>query len=174
MGPEASSDDHGARFPAGPVEVARLWLRHIVAERDVGAAWRLTAPDYRLALAQGIIFLNEGSDLLEGYAPDDLARQLAIEKPDHSLWPSFANLLVEEWLQDLGEIELEGAQEPLRRATAPGYELVLFVPGGRGDAEEPVEMRSHGVLMQLHGDRWLVAGLSERPAMPGWPPDLGY
>jgi hypothetical protein len=55
-----------------------------------------------------------------------------------------------------------------------GYELVLFESQSRPAAIKPPEMSSQGVLMHVRDGRWLVAGLSTRPAVPGWPPDLGY
>jgi hypothetical protein len=132
------------------------------------------APDYRLALTQAIIFLNEDAPLLAGYERDELARRLAVVDPDHPLWPSFAGLLAEEFSVDLDEIDLEGSGAPVRRRIRPGYELVLFPRAAARDPVEPAEMQAHGVLMQFQDGRWLVAGLSQRPATPGWPPDLGY
>jgi len=159
--------------PGDPAEAARQWLRLIVIERDLPAAWRLTAADYRLALVQAIIFLNEQDPMLAGHERGELERRLAIADPDHRLWTSFADLLVEEFLVALGEIDLEGSTTS-PRPIAPGCELVLFLPSRGGDPLEPPEMLAHGVLVELHNDGWLVAGLSERPARPGWPPDLGY
>lgn len=145
--------------------------RWIVA---VPAAWRLTAPEYRLALIQAIIFLNEQAPALAGYERDELARRLAVATPDHPLWTSFAALLAEEFLVDLGEIDLENFGAATSTPIDPGYELVLFPQGGPSDPMEPLEMHAHGVLLKFLDDRWLVAGLSQRPATPGWPPDLGY
>ncbi len=175
------SDDHSpeereALFsPGGPVEAAKSWLEDIVLRRDVRAAWRRTDPAYRLALTQAIIFLNEQNPLLSGEDREALARDLAVEDPIHPLWQSFAGLLTEEFLQDLGEISAENWGRVTPRPIAPGYELVLFAHAGDSTpADYPPEMTSHGVLMHLRDDRWQVAGLSERPAVPGWPPDLGY
>lgn len=157
-----------------PIDAARRWLRLIVAERDVPGAWRLMTPDYRLALTQAIIFLNEHAPLLVGYERDELARRLAVVDPDHPLWASFAGLLAEEFSVDLGDIDLDSPGAAIPRRVRPGYELVLFPRGEDPDPVESVEMQAHGVLMRRQDDRWLVAGLSQRPATPGWPPDLGY
>lgn len=156
------------------MEAAKRWLEDIVLRRDVLAAWQGTDPDYRLALTQAIIFLNDQNPLLEGQDREALARGLAAEKPVHPMWQSFAGLLTEEFLQDLGEINAENWGRVTPRPIAPGYELVFFAHDGGEGAPYSPEMTSHGVLMHLRDDRWQVAGLSERPAVPGWPPDLGY
>jgi hypothetical protein len=160
--------------PKDSHEAARQWLKLLLVDRDVPAAWRLTAPDYRLALVQAVIFLNEHAPAIAGYERDELARQLAIESPDHPLWTSFANLLADEFLAGLGEIDLENLAAATSTPINPGYELVLFPLSGASDPVEPPEMQVHGVLVEFHDHRWLVAGLSQRPATPGWPPDLGY
>jgi hypothetical protein len=157
----------------GAVQAARQWLTDVIERQDIRAAWRGTDPDYRLALTQAVIFLNDESPLLATHDRDELAHDLSGEDPQHELWPSFASLLVEEFLVDLGEINVENWRAA-PRPISPGYELVLFAHAGGEDVFQPAEMQSHGVLMHLRGDRWLVAGLSERPATPGWPPDLGY
>jgi hypothetical protein len=149
-------------------------LRLLLVDHDVPAAWRLTAPDYRLALIQAIIFLNQHAPAIAGYEHDELARRLAIATPDHPLWTSFANLLAEEFTVDLGEIDLENLGAATSTPIDSGYELVLFPHAATSDPAEPPDMQVHGVLVEFHDDRWLVAGLSRRPATPGWPPDLGY
>ncbi len=175
MSHDQSPEERDAHFgPGGPVEAAKGWLEDIVLRRDVRAAWRRTDPSYRLALSQAIIFLNDHSPLLEGQDREALARDLAAEEPIHPLWNSFAELLSEEFMQDLGEVNVENWGRITPRPIAPGYELVLFAHGDREPGSFPAEMSSHGVLMHLSDGRWLVAGLSERPAVPGWPPDLGY
>jgi hypothetical protein len=156
------------------VEAAARWLRLLLVDRDVAGAWQLTAPDYRLALVQAIIFLNEQAPAIAAYERDELARQLAIPRPDHPLWTSFANLLAEEFMVDLGELDVENLGAATSTSIGPAYELVLIPQRGPSDPMEPPEMQVHGVLVKFHDDEWLVAGLSQRPATPGWPPDLGY
>ncbi len=164
----------GAGFaPDEPVDAARRWLTDVVIRHDLRAAWGGIDPDYRLALTQAVIFLNDEHPLLAGEDRDDLVAQLSSEDPEHPLWPSFASLLVDEFLHDFAEIDLENWTVARPRPISPGYELVLLVREGPEATEAP-EMGSRGVLMHLRGDRWLAAGLSERPAVPGWPPDLGY
>ena len=160
--------------PQDPVEAATGWLRLILVDRDVPAAWQLTAPNFRLALVQAIFFLNEQAPALAGYERDEVAPQLAIASPNHPLWTSFADLLTEEFFVDLGEMDVESLEAATSTPVDPGFELVLLPQRGSSDAMEPPEMQMHGVLVEFHGDRWLVAGLSRRPATPGWPPDLGY
>jgi hypothetical protein len=160
--------------PQGPVEAAKRWLEDIVARRDVAAAWRRTDPDYRLALAQAVIFLNQENPHLAYADRAALARELAEEDAIHPLWKAFADLLTEEFLHDLGEINVANWGRVTPRPIAPGYELVLFARDDVPTSDYPPEMTSHGVLMHHREERWLVAGLSERPAVPGWPPDLGY
>jgi hypothetical protein len=155
------------------VEAARRWLEHVAMRQDIRAAWPGIDPDYRLALTQAVIFLNEGNPLVAGSDHDELARQLSSEDPRHELWPSFADLITDEFLHDLGDWNLEEWRAAEPSPTTPGYELVLFTRAEEG-AGEPAEMHVRGVLMHLRDDRWLVAGLSARPATPGWPPDLGY
>jgi len=159
--------------PGGPVAAAKSWLEEVVVRRDVRAAWHGTDPDYRLALTQAIIFLNEQHPLLMGYERDELAHALAQENPTHPLWDSFEDLLAEEFLNDLGEVRVENWTSVSPRPISPGYELVLF-PREPADELEPPEIYAHGILIHYRGGRWLVAGLSERQAVPGWPPDLGY
>jgi hypothetical protein len=159
---------------AGPVEAARRWLEHVATRHDIRAAWPGIDPDYRLALAQAVIFLNEGNPVVARSDRDELAHQVSSEDPRHALWPSFADLIIDELLHDLGEWNPEEWQAAAPSPTSPGYELVLFTRAQGGGAGEPAEMHVRGVLMHLRDDRWLVAGLSARPATPGWPPDLGY
>jgi hypothetical protein len=157
----------------GPVAAAKRWLEDVVVRRDVRSAWRRTDPDYRLALTQAIIFLNEDHSLLMGYDRDELAHALAEAQPTHPLWDSFDALLTEEFLNDLREVRAENWKSVSPRPIAPGYELVLF-PREAGGELDPPEIYAHGVLLHFREGRWLVAGLSERQAVPGWPPDLGY
>jgi hypothetical protein len=158
----------------GSVEAATRWLRLFLVDRDVAAAWQLTAPNFRLALVQAIIFLNEQAPAIAAYERDELARQLAIPRPDHPLWTSFANLLAEEFMADLGELDVDNLGAATSTSIGPAYELVLLPQRGPSDPTEPPEMQVHGVLVEFHDERWLIAGLSRRPATPGWPPDLGY
>jgi hypothetical protein len=158
---------------AQSIKTAREWLRLVLIERDVRAAWALTAPEYRLALVQAIIYLNEQNPLLARYERDDLARGLAAAGGDHPLWTSFATLLIDEFLVDLGGVEAENLRSATALPIAPDLELVLIPPEAE-DPTDPPEMLAHGVLMKSYGNQWLVAGLSGRPAVPGWPPDLGY
>jgi hypothetical protein len=158
--------------PDGPVAAARTWLEAI-ARKDVRSAWQGTDPDYRLALTQAIIFLNQDHPSLMGYEREALAHALAEEDPGHPLWGSFENLLAEEFLNDLGEVRVENWGAVTPRPISPGYELVLF-PREPVDDLGPPEIYAHGILIHFRDGRWLVAGLSERQAVPGWPPDLGY
>jgi hypothetical protein len=174
LGDSPSPEERQAHFgPGGPVEAAKSWVEDIVVRRDLRSAWRTTDPDYRLALTQAIIFLNPQHPLLLGYERDELAHALAQEDPKHPLWESFENLLAEEFLTDLGEVRVENWSAVSPRPIAPDYELVLF-PRERGEELEPPELYAHGILIHFRDGRWLVAGLSERRAVPGWPPDLGY
>jgi hypothetical protein len=158
----------------GPVETAARWLRVLLVDRDMDAAWQLMASDYRLALVQAIIFLNAQAPAIAGYERDELARQLAGPQPDHPLWTFFASLLAEEFMIDLGELDVENMGAATSTSIAPAYQLVLLSPTRPSDPNEVPELNVHGVLMEFSEGRWLVAGLSQRPAMPGWPPDLGY
>jgi hypothetical protein len=172
--PGDSPDEREIHFgPDSPVAAAKSWLEDVVLRKDVRSAWRGTDPDYRLALTQAIIFLNDQHPLLAGYDGEELAVALAEEQPTHKLWDSFANLLAEEFLNDLSEIRFDNWTAATARPIAPGYELVMF-PREGGEGGEPPEMLAHGILGHLRDGRWLVAGLSERRAVPGWPPDLGY
>jgi hypothetical protein len=156
------------------IEAATRWLRLLLVDRDIAAAWQLTAPNYRLALVQAIIFLNEQAPAIAGYERDGLARQLATPRPDHPLWTSFSNLLAEEFIVDLGELDVENVGAATSTSIAPNYDLVLLPQRGPSDPNELPELQVHGVLVEFRDDRWVVAGLSQRPATPGWPPDLGY
>jgi hypothetical protein len=176
---DESPSERDAHFgPGGPAEAAVGWLRDLVSRRDLRGAWRVTDPEYRLALTQAIIFLNDQHPALSGLSDagrDQLAEALSQEDPHHPLWDAFAGLLSEEFLQDLGEIRLDHIEAATPRPVAPEYELVLFAHANlMSDPDEPVELHAHGVLMHLRDERWMVAGLSERKAVPGWPPDLGY
>jgi hypothetical protein len=39
---------------AGPVAVAQEWMRLVLEESDLLSAWRLTDPDFRLAMTQAL------------------------------------------------------------------------------------------------------------------------
>jgi hypothetical protein len=167
--PRPESPSHSVQS----IKTAREWLKRVLIERDVLAAWTLTTPEYRLALVQAIIYLNEQNPLLGMYERDDLAHGLAATEGDHPLWSSFATLLLDEFLVDLSGVEVENLRSATARPIAPDLELVL-IPHEAEDPTDPPEMLAHGVLMKSYGKQWLVAGLSGRPAVPGWPPDLGY
>ena len=165
--------DRPAKPSHSSIAAAREWLNFTVFHRDIRSAWPLMAPEYRLALVQAIIYLNEQNPLIEGHDRDDLARELAGAGADHPLWASFAALLAEEFMADLGGIDMGNLGGATARGISSDLELVL-IPSAAVDPTEPPGMLSRGVLMKFYGDRWLVAGLSGRPAVPGWPPDLGY
>ena len=161
--------------PPEPVESAGRWLRDVVIRNELETAWPGTDPDYRLALIQAIIYLNEQHPELIGRDRDELARLLSREDPTHHpLWPLCALLLMEEFVQVLGEINLDTLRTAAPKRSDSAYRLVLFEHQSEPAIDQPPEMHSHGLLMHLRGERWVVAGLSERPAVPGWPPDLGY
>jgi hypothetical protein len=157
--------------PSRTIEVARRWLTLILVDHDLSAAWPWTAPEYRLALIQAIIFLNENDPMLLGYERDVLARGLAEAGPDHPLWASFAGLLTEEFSAILGPIDAGALDAGSAEPVGDNYELVLF---WANDAVGADDLYARGVLVTMRDEQWLVAGLSGRPATPGWPPDLGY
>jgi hypothetical protein len=165
--------DRPAKPSHSSIAAAREWLNFTVVHRDIRSAWPLTAPEYRLALVQAIIYLNEQNPLLAGHDRDDLAPGLALAGADHPLWAAFASLLAEEFMADLGGIDAGSLEDATATPISSDLELVL-IPSEAADPTEPPGMLSRGVLMKFYGDRWLVAGLSGRPAVPGWPPDLGY
>lgn len=156
------------------MEAAKRWLEDIVARGDVRKAWRRMDSEYRLALAQAVLFLNQENSALAGGDRHTLARELAEEDAIHPLWGAFADLLTEEFLHDLGEINVHNWGRVTPRPIAPDFELVLFARDDVPSPGYPPEMTSHGILMHHRDGSWHVAGLSERPATPGWPPDLGY
>lgn len=161
--------------PEGPVPVAQEWLRLVLDQGDVAAAWPLTDPNLRLALVQNLIWANQ-DNLGRPWSPDigdEMAAALSQSSPTHPDWPAMQRGLLR-ILRGVWEgsppPSTWGAMRP--RVVDPVHELLVFVPDiPEGQYVQPGgTVGGYPILMSSQDDGWLVAGFQEFPPTPGWPP----
>lgn len=155
-------------------DVAVRWVRAVMDERNLGAAWPLTEPELRLVLVQHWILSHHGDEVVgppQGW--DDLATALAACPSAHPLWDRFASERLKRWRQHwLGFSARtwdlrDGTERP--RADA---EVITFIEAGqklRLGPGPPVTYRR--LCLRRTGDEWLLAGVDGTNLFrPGWPP----
>ncbi|WP_146099386.1 hypothetical protein [Kineococcus xinjiangensis] len=124
------TDEEMAHGSSGLSSTVMGWweaLRRGVSE----VVWWAMDPDFRLVVAQQ--WLHDNPAALQdpaagGHGRDELAAALAVERPDHALWPHLERFVLRALREatDLGDREV-GA--PIRsRIVAPGVEVVDLIP----------------------------------------------
>lgn len=161
----------------GPGEVAVRFAEAIFERGDALDAWRLVHPESRLAFAQDWCYNNHLLLQQQGYDPRREANALAVPLPNHPLWIVFAAMQLQSLREAWPGFSLdEWGMAGNTRILGPGLEIVVFirqqdVPSGQVVKEQILAGRP---LVMRHSDnRWWVAGVSELPPEPGWPPARG-
>ncbi|MGH9166101.1 MAG: hypothetical protein ACRDZW_11420 [Acidimicrobiales bacterium] len=156
---------------------AVAWVRAVMDERDLRAAWPLTEPDLRLVLAQHWILSHGGDEVVgspEGW--DTLAAGLAACPPTHLGWEVFAAERLKRWRQywaGFNSTTWDLRDEP--EIPRPGMEIVTFIQPGqklRTKPGPPIVYRRLAVRRADEPDAtWRLAGLEGTSLFrPGWPP----
>src|ERR687885_2655497 len=89
----------GADVEAGTPQAAALaWVRAVVDERNLAAAWTGTDPVLRLVIAQDWVW-NHRHDPTVGHDCDwdAIAQGLAASRSQHPLWERFESELLSMW-----------------------------------------------------------------------------
>jgi hypothetical protein len=159
-------------------EAATRWVRAVLDEGDLTAAWPLTDPVLRLVLAQDWVWAHRHHPMIgHDRSWDDVARGLAADPPEHELWGRFASELLDRWRKMWAGLSSTGwAAWDQPEVVGLDLEMVTFL---ERDGDEPVRFAPgrSGLARRFalrHGDgRWRVAGVSgDQMFAPGWPPSL--
>jgi hypothetical protein len=92
---------------AGPVAVAQEWMRLVLEESDLLSAWRLTDPDFRLAMTQALRWANRNHPYLAGLDAKTAAEKLAQEADSHPLWEHFQATQLSEMQEAWADFDLD-------------------------------------------------------------------
>lgn len=161
--------------PDEPAARAALeWMRLVLVERDLPAAWPLTDVNLRLCLVHQFIWENR--ELIDSRIPsnigtkeqrrDWLAMRLASEDLLPGDWP-----ILQEWVLGFLTDVPSGPWNHLPpRVVAPNLVFIEFLAEGKTSLAPREYAPGAPFLMALHGERWLVAGFRQSPPRPGWPP----
>ena len=155
------------------VDAALDWLRLVLVEKDIAAAWPRTAANLRLCLAQLLLFENPevverafGKDAQKGR--ELLAERLSLERLLAGDWP-----VLQQWMSGFLAGSPPGPCIPLpTQVVDHDVVRVEFLAGGRTSLAPGEYAPGACFLMRSQGQRWLVASLSKRLPQPGWPPIL--
>jgi hypothetical protein len=156
--------------PGGPAAAACDWLDAIFVKKDAAAAWPQIAPEFRRAIAHAFVSANKAILEHAGFNVTEVEAGLAdAEAPArHRLWTDFAPSVLSNFEQTaLGGYQPDGwgiGSDP--RPIGPDRELLALMrmPPGDGLAIIPEAREADAVLvMDFVDDRWLIAGVPERP-----------
>jgi hypothetical protein len=162
-----------------PQEVAMAWVRAVMDDADLEAAWPLTDPTLRLVLAQDWVWTYRHHSMI-GHNRDweALAQGLAACPPDHPLWERFAEELLSRWQhiwKGFNATTWRAWDEP--EVIALDLEMVTFL---ESDGGEPVRFEpgrsafARRFAMRHTDDGWKLASINgDQMFLPGWPPSLG-
>jgi hypothetical protein len=154
-------------IPAGGTALVIDWV-HELAKPEAGALlWRALADDLRLALVQGWM-MNRGYEAVADR--DAITERLAAG--DSS--PEFRDMFqgaVAHWLDVYDDLAGAPALVDITDLVDIDMELVI-VTGNEyaGDYEAETQIPVHAFITQLVENRWRIAALGRRLAVPGWPP----
>lgn len=145
--------------------------------RDLVAAWRLTDPVLRLVLAQDWVWTNRHHPMIgHDRSWDEVARGLASVPPEHELWDTFAEELVNRYHKMwAGFSSRTWAAWDQPEVVGLDLEMVTFLEsdGGPVRFEPGRSALARRFALRHTGDGWLVASVSGgQMFVPGWPPSL--
>lgn len=158
------------------VSVARSWVRAVMDDRDLAAAWPLTDAPMRKVLAQHWILSSSPDVVGPPEQWEALADRLAASPSNHPLWPQFARDRLARWREFWTGFSAVTWGVKHRTETRPGVVVVTFVePRGKLMALRPgppLEFRRLAVRHSPEG--WQLAGVDGNNIFrPGWPPTPG-
>ena len=156
---------------------ARRWVKALMDDGDLAAAWPLTDPVLRLVLAQDWVWTNRHHPQIgHDRSWDELARALAAVAPEHELWPTFAAELITRYHKMWeGFSTRTWATWDQPEVVGLDLEMVTFLESdGRPVRFEPGRSSLARRFALRHTDEgWLVASVSGgQMFVPGWPPSL--
>lgn len=165
------------RTPETPQEVAVRWVKALMDDRDVVAAWKLTDPTLRLVLAQDWVWTNRHHPKIgHDRSWDDLARGLAAVPPEHELWDAFARELLTRYHKMwAGFSSRTWATWDEPEVVDLDLEIVTFLEsdGGPVRFEPGRSALARRFALRHTDDGWRVASVSGgQMFVPGWPPSL--
>lgn len=159
-------------------EAATRWVKAVMDDGDLVAAWPMTDPVLRLVLAQDWVWTHRHHPMLgHDRSWEEVARGLAAVPPKHELWPSFATELLERWHKMWGDLSTE-TWLPWDQPEVIGLdlEMVTFL---ESDGKVPVRFEpgrsalARRFAVRHSAEGWRVAGVSgDHMFVPGWPPSL--
>lgn len=158
------------------VAAARAWVRTVMDERDLEAAWPLTDPPLRKVLAQHWILSSSPDVVGPPEQWEALADRLAASPPVHPLWPQFARERLARWREFWQGFSAVTWGVKDRTEFRPGVVVVTFVePRGKLMTLRPGPPLEFRRLAVRHTPRgWLLAGVDGSNLFrPGWPPTPG-
>ena len=158
-------------------QAATRWVKAVMDDGDLVAAWPLTDPVLRLVLAQDWVWTHRHHPTIgQDRSWDELARGLAAVPPDHQLWDAFSTELVKRWRKiwpGFTSSSWEAWGQP--EVVALDLEMVTFL---ESDGRQPVRFEpGRSALARRFALRhtesgWLVASVGDQMFVPGWPPSL--
>ncbi len=174
-----SPEELAAHFgPEGPVVAAREFLEAIFTRRDYRAAWARMDDNHRLCRAQAWLWNNrERLGTSAARHIEEVALLFAQDPPEQEmLWQAFTvtelNQLLDSW-GSYDPVNLSAASR--QRPRGPDLELVLFMDTKGESIMVDRETLVHAQIMLLMRSTpagWLVAGFTDLPPVPGWPPEF--
>jgi len=160
-----------------PQAAALRWVKALMDDRDLGAAWPLTDPVLRLVLAQDWVWTNRHHPSIgHDRSWDELARGLAAVPPTHELWDAFSKELVSRYAKMWQGFSAKtwAAWEEVE-VVGLDLEMVTFLESDGGPVRfDPGRSSLARRFALRHTDKgWVVASVSGGQMFaPGWPPSL--
>ena len=156
---------------------ATRWVKAVIDDGDLLAAWPLTDPVLRLVLAQDWVWTHRHQPTIgHDRSWDELARGLAAVPPHEELWDAFSQELVNRW-RKIWPGFTSSAWVPWDQpeVIALDLEMVTFLEsdGGAPVRFEPGRSAlARRFALRHTDDGWLVASVGDQMFVPGWPPSL--
>lgn len=159
-------------------QAATRWVKAVMDDGDLVAAWPLTDPVLRLVLAQDWVWTHRHHPMIgHDRSWDEVARGLAAVPPNHELWDAFAEELVKRWRKiwaGFSSSTWVAWDQP--ELFGLDLEMVTFL---ESDDETPVRFEpgrsalARRFALRHTEDGWQVASVNgEQLFAPGWPPSL--
>ncbi len=161
-----------------PQEAATRWVKAVMDDGDLRAAWPLTDPVLRLVLALDWVWSHRHHPTIgHDRSWEEIARGLAAVPPRHELWDAFVAELLERWRKMWTGFSSTGWvawDQP--EVVGLDLEIVTFL---ERDGDRPVRFEpgrsglARRFALRHTSEGWQVAGVSgDQMFVPGWPPSL--
>ena len=159
-------------------EAATRWVKAVMDDGDLVAAWPMTDPVLRLVLAQDWVWSHRHHPMLgHDRSWEEVARGIAAVPPDHELWDSFATELMNRWRKmwtGFNSKAWVAWDQP--EVVGLHLEMVTFL---ESDGRAPVRFEpgrsalARRFAMRHTEEGWRVASVSgDQMFVPGLPPSL--